>query len=110
MKVLYGEGIANHTGPEPCAGTREGAGETSVGERAGRVLSPENIDIPGADLVRRQGRQHGLSRHRKWRSVPAWSETPDMYGSTPYGARESSTTDLGRLSQVRAGEAGGRSQ
>jgi len=27
MKELYGEGLATHTGPESCAGSRKGAGE-----------------------------------------------------------------------------------
>jgi len=30
VKVHYGEGVANRFGPEPCAGSREGAGEASV--------------------------------------------------------------------------------
>ena len=33
MQVPYGEGVANRTGPEPCADVREGAGEASAGER-----------------------------------------------------------------------------
>jgi hypothetical protein len=39
VKVHYGEGVANHIGPEPCAGSREGAGEASVGECTGQPLS-----------------------------------------------------------------------
>ena len=39
MKVRYGEGLAIRTGPEPCVGTREGAGEASAGERIGQPLS-----------------------------------------------------------------------
>ena len=39
MQVHYDEGIANHIGPEPCAGTREDVGEASAGERAGQPLS-----------------------------------------------------------------------
>jgi hypothetical protein len=42
MKESYGEGIASHTGPEPCVGTREGVGEASAGARAGGVLSRES--------------------------------------------------------------------
>lgn len=30
MKVHYNEGVANHIGPEPCAGVREDVGEASV--------------------------------------------------------------------------------
>ena len=39
MQVHYDEGIANHIGPEPCAGIREDVGEASVGERTGQPLS-----------------------------------------------------------------------
>jgi hypothetical protein len=36
VQVHYDEGIANHIGPEPCAGIREDVGEASAGERAGQ--------------------------------------------------------------------------
>ena len=51
MQVLYDEGIANHIGPEPCAGIREDVGEASAGERAGQPLSRDRKLIPGADAV-----------------------------------------------------------
>ncbi len=51
MQVHYDEGIANHIGPEPCAGIREDVGEASVGERAGQPLSRDRKLIPGADAV-----------------------------------------------------------
>jgi hypothetical protein len=41
MRVLYGEGLASHTGSESCAGAREGVGEALTGECVGRVLSRE---------------------------------------------------------------------
>ena len=37
MRVHCDEGIANHIGPEPCDGTREGIGEASAGERAAEL-------------------------------------------------------------------------
>jgi hypothetical protein len=49
VQVHYDEGIANHIGPEPCAGIREDVGEASVGERAGQPLSCDRKLIPGAD-------------------------------------------------------------
>ena len=49
MQVHCGDGVVTHTGPEPCAGTREGAGEASVGERTGQPLSREIRDVLGAD-------------------------------------------------------------
>ncbi len=51
MQVRYDEGIANHIGPEPCVGIREGVGEASVGECAGQPLSREIGLVPGADAV-----------------------------------------------------------
>ena len=51
MQVHYDEGIANHIGPEPCAGVREDVGEASVGERTGQPLSRDRKLIPGADAV-----------------------------------------------------------
>ena len=51
MQVHYDEGIANHIGPEPCAGIREDVGEASAGERAGQPLSRDRKLIPGADAV-----------------------------------------------------------
>ena len=52
MKVPHGEGVANRIGPEPCAGTREGVGEASVGERIGQPWSRESKIVSGADVVR----------------------------------------------------------
>ena len=51
MRVHYGEGIATHIGPEPCAGVRENVGEASAGERIGQPLSRERTLILGADAV-----------------------------------------------------------
>jgi hypothetical protein len=51
VQVHYDEGIANHIGPKPCAGTREDVGEASAGERAGQPLSRDRKLIPGADAV-----------------------------------------------------------
>ena len=51
MQVRYGEGVANHIGPEPCSVVRKDGGEASVGERRGQPLSLAKIVIPGADAV-----------------------------------------------------------
>ena len=51
MQVHYDEGIANHIGPEPCTGFREGAGEASAGDRIGQPSSREIDVILGADAV-----------------------------------------------------------
>ena len=51
MQVHCDEGIANRIGPEPCAGTREGVGEASVGERIGQPLSRDRKQVSGVDAV-----------------------------------------------------------
>ena len=51
VQVHYGEGVANHTGPEPCVVVREGDGEASAGERTGQPLSRESEKVSGADAV-----------------------------------------------------------
>ena len=51
MKVRNDEGVANRIGPEPCAGTCEGAGEASAGECIGQPLSRVRFVVPGADAV-----------------------------------------------------------
>ena len=51
MQVPYGEGVATHIGPEPCADVRKGAGDASAGERIGQPLSLENYNIRDADAV-----------------------------------------------------------
>jgi hypothetical protein len=51
VQVHYDEGVAIHIGPEPCAGTREGVGEASVGVRVGQPSSRDRKFIPGADAV-----------------------------------------------------------
>jgi hypothetical protein len=52
VQVPHDEGVATHIGPEPCAGTREGAGEASAGEHIGQPLSRENLSNPGADVFK----------------------------------------------------------
>jgi len=39
VQVHYGEGLAIHTGPKPCVGTREGDDEASAGVRTGQPWS-----------------------------------------------------------------------
>jgi len=43
VQVHCDEGVAIHIGPEPCAGSREGVGEASVGESIGQPLSRERL-------------------------------------------------------------------
>ena len=75
MQVPYGEGVAIHIGPEPCADAREGAGEASAGECTGQPLNRERPIIPGADTV---PNVEGHTHRRVFRERlddPAWSQT-----------------------------------
>lgn len=45
MKVSHSEGLANHTGPESCAGIREDAGEALTGERTGQPLVRQEAGV-----------------------------------------------------------------
>ena len=51
MQVHCDEGVANHIGPESCAGGREAAREALTGESIGQPLSRESFYITGADRV-----------------------------------------------------------
>jgi hypothetical protein len=84
VQVHYGEGIANHTGPESCAVHREVCGEALTGERAGQPLSRETFHIQDADVVTfAEGKTNGcdiasartvLRGRRPWhaRTLFAW--------------------------------------
>jgi len=68
VQVHCDEGVANHIGPEPCAGIREDAGEASAGDRIGQPLSCEMNDNRALTLYeRRKARQRGaLLRGLLW--------------------------------------------
>ena len=51
VEVLYDEGLANHIGPEPCGGLREGTDEMSVGGHVGGVLRRESCLFRTPTLV-----------------------------------------------------------
>ena len=74
VKVLCSEGIASHTGPEPCVAVREDRGEASAGERIGQPLSRERT-YPGCRRRNPVGRQHARARQCKRPDGPAWSQT-----------------------------------
>lgn len=51
MQVHCSEGVAIHTGPEPCGCSRERTAEASAGERAGQPLSHDMVFVPDADTL-----------------------------------------------------------
>jgi len=84
MKESYGEGLANHTGPESCGYTGNGLSEALTGVHAGRPLSRESTCLTdrSADAVAYDGRQHWTCRHRKAGLDSARSKTPCTYGNS----------------------------
>jgi hypothetical protein len=111
MTVPYGEGLATHAGPESCVIGREAGGEALTGERAGRVLSREKLNVAakqrplrGADAVQVGGRPHPRRRERETLRDLARSETPSMYGSTLHGNREIPRPSAARLGADRTGK------
>ena len=88
MRESHAEGVATRSGPEPCVGVREGAGEASVGVRAGWAIEPRNQRFVGADAVVVGGRQHRWPRYREWSADPARSKNLRMHGISARENRE----------------------
>jgi RNA-directed DNA polymerase len=88
MKEPDTEGVAAHSGLESCGHACKGVSEALTGVRAGRVLSRENTEVPGADAVVSRRRRHRPSRNGEGWVDPAWSKTPSMYGNTLRENRE----------------------
>jgi hypothetical protein len=63
MRESYNEGLANHIGPESCAGVGNGTGEALTGERASWVLSSESLrsDLGASVILTCEG-QHCVHR------------------------------------------------
>ena len=89
MQVHYDEGVANHIGPEPCAGVREDVGEASAGEHAGQPLSREIVVIPGADAV------HSSEGNTDGRAIA--SARPTRRGLRPWHVRKLLAREPGDL-------------
>ncbi len=51
MKVLYGEGLVSHAGPESCVVTRKGTIEALTGDVWAGLSSREKELIQGADAL-----------------------------------------------------------
>ena len=87
MQVRYVEEIANHSGPESCAVTREGLGEALTGVRTGQLLSRERMMIPGADMITdMESKTDGRAMRAPGR--PGVVADPGMCGRSLYGNRE----------------------
>jgi len=67
VQVHCGEGVANHSGPEPCVFGREAGGEASAGECIGQPLSRETSKILGADAFQiAEGNTDGRDNASAW--------------------------------------------
>ena len=110
MEVPYGEGVAIHMGPEPCAGVREDVGEASAGESIGQPLNRERLIIPDADTVPNvEGNTDGAPSRAP--DGPAWSQDPGMCRRFLFGNREiSRSAKVQRAVLVRIGKATSRSR
>jgi hypothetical protein len=111
MKESYGEGIANHTGPESCAVVREDGGEALTRVRTGWVWSRERGVTPERRRCRGWRKATSVVSSCETRQSSARSEAPSMYGNTSSGNRESpllfgesDRTALGSL-RTNAGDA-----
>ncbi len=113
MQVPYGEGVAIHIGPEPCADVRKGVGEASAGECTGQPLNRERPIIPGADTVPNvEGNMHGRA-YRERLDDPAWSQTLACAEASCAGTGRSHgrpTALVLRVALARIGKARSRSR
>ena len=96
MQVSASEGLANHTVPESCGGTREGAGEALTGARTGWPLSREST-TPGTPTL-------CIERKATWTGAPARAPgqtgavaDPSMCVSSLHGNREISCPTKAKL-------------
>ena len=111
MKVSDVESVASYNGLESCGATRKDGVEALTEERAGWVLSRENMTLlckqqalQGADALEISGRQHWVYRYRKVHQDPARSKTPSMHGTTLRGNREIPRLSAGERTADRVGK------
>jgi len=98
MKESYGEGVANHPGPEPCEGSRKAALEALVRGICRQGIELRN-NIPGCSWCRSPRRQYGCARKRECAEVlrslrpQACRETPSARTGRPRRRPPSSWAD-----------------
>ena len=113
MQVPYGEGVATHIGPEPCAAVCKGGGEASAGESTGQPLNRERPIIPGADTVPNvEGHTHVRATCERT-DDPAWSQTLACAEASCTGTGRSHgrpAAHMKRADLVRIGKARSRSR
>src|ERR1035438_9661436 len=98
MKVQYGNEMANHSGPESCGGTREGATEALTGETGRSGIEPRNQESGAPTLLSEAEGNTEQGVNRKPCDGPARSKTLHMPGSLLHGSRsEEHTSELQSL-------------
>jgi len=109
VQVHCDEGVANHIGPEPCAGIREDVGEASVGEHIGQPLSRDRkrSRVP-TPFQRWKATRLGASLQAPRR--PGVVADPGMCARSLYGNREISGLTSRSIGLVRIGKARSRSR
>ena len=101
MKESYREGIANHSGPEPCEGGRKAALEALDRGISRLGIELRDLGFREADGVSQQGRQqraHAITQ--AWRG-PAESKTPCMLRNSMRENRE--TPSPSEAAKLRTG-------
>ena len=89
MKESYGEGLANHSDPKPCAGDREVPGEALVGAHAGEAIELRNSGSPACRPDSLQGKATPeVPPHREGPTDAAESKNPPMCGTSMHENRE----------------------
>jgi len=106
VQVPYDEGVANHIGPESCAGGREAEREALTGVRVGQPWSGVRLPIRGADAL--QSAEGNMPR-RDIASVgrPRVVEEPGMRTRLSHGNREISALPSASRAAGRTVKAGG---
>jgi hypothetical protein len=111
VKVSHVEDIASHNGLESCGATRKDGVEALTEERAGWVLSRENMTLmrkqqalQGADALEISGRQHQAHRQRKACLDLARSKTPCIHGTILCGNREIPRLSVAERAADRVGK------
>ena len=104
MKVQYGKEMANHSGPESCGGTREGAAEALTGETGRSGIEPRNQKSGAPTLLSEAEGNTEQGVNRKPCDGPARSKTLHTAGSLLYGSWEISTVP-GEFPPGRTGKA-----
>ena len=99
MKESYREGLANHSGPEPCECNCKAAPEALDRVSVGRALNFE-ILVPGRPWGQEPRRQYGCVRQRKYAAAPR--------SLRPQACRETPSARTGRPRRCPPGGTGGQ--